>query len=72
MKSWTWQYAVSPLVLTNQGTPLKKLDSLQLKAVCRDDFCHEIEEITSTFKYDIDVSELSTQLEILGTSFFEE
>ena len=53
-------------------TNYKKLESLLLKAVRRDDFSHEIEEVTSTYKDDIDVSELSTQLEILGTSFSEE
>ena len=48
-----------------------KLENLLLKAAHRDDFSHEIEEVTSVYKDDIDVSELSTQLEILGTSFSE-
>ena len=33
------------------------------------DFSHEIEEVASVYKDNIDVSELSTQLEIFGTSF---
>ena len=44
-----------------------KLENLLLKAAHRDDFSHEIEEVTSVYKDDIDVSELSTQLEIFGT-----
>ena len=32
------------------------------------DFSHEIEEVASVYKDHIDVSELSTQLEIFGTS----
>ena len=35
------------------------------------DFSHEIEEVASVYKDDIDVSELSTELEIFGTSFSE-
>ena len=73
MKSWTWQYAASPLFLTNPGTPFaKKLESQLLKAVHRHDFSHKMEEVASTYKDDIDVSELSTQLEILGTSLPKE
>ena len=35
------------------------------------DFSHELEEVASVYKDDIDVSDLSTQLEIFGTSFSE-
>ena len=35
------------------------------------DFSHEIEEVTSVYKDDINVSELSIQLEIFGISFLE-
>lgn len=45
------------------------LEALLLKAAHKEDFSHEINEVTSVYKDDLNTSELKTQLEIFGATF---
>lgn len=49
-------------------TKYMKLESLLVKAASGEDFSKELEEITSIYESDIDIAQLSTQLQILGTN----
>jgi hypothetical protein len=50
-------------------TKYSKLESLLLKAASREDSSEEFEQVTTAYENDIDAAQLSTQLQILGTSF---
>ena len=45
------------------------LEGLLLKAAHKDEFSHEIKEVTSVYKDDLNASELTMQLEVFGASF---
>ena len=47
------------------------LEGLLLKAAHKGDFSHEIKEVTSVYKDDLNASELATQLEVFEASYFE-
>jgi hypothetical protein len=59
------------LTITEQPgyTKYSKLESLLLKAASREDSSEEFEQVTTAYENDIDAAQLSTQLQILGTSF---